>query len=463
MEVYITRRKLTWLAFALCCGLPGLLAQIDMPQSMDVIKGQKVVLRATYRTTSGTDPSTNTILWNFVSDSTQLIISYTKGSVSSGSSQFKDRVGFTDPNPRTNISIYINNTQESDSGRYLCQVIIPNSPGLTAELSLDVKVPPAVPKCSMSGKPVAKGNVTLSCTSGAGKPIPVYKWKKTSPSSEVFFSPMLDEKTGTLKLANLTSSMSGKYVCTASNTVGSETCLINLEVISSTNVGMIVGAVVGSVVGFLFLVLLCILYLLKRRRDNEDDMANEIKEDAQAPKRVSWAKSNMGSDIISKNGTLSSIASSPRHRDLAPHNNHHHHHDNHHLHQQLQQYPQRPGSDTASIVTATGSMAGYGRPSRHHHNSSSTPTPTPTHYGYNNNTGTLPIGQAPSEPAGAPHPERYAPLPQAQAVPQTYAHANPRAPSPPPLPQSTVTPANIARMGGVPIMVPAQNQAGSLV
>lgn len=468
MEVYVAPGKLTLLAFALCCGLPGLWAQIDMPQtSMDVIKGQKVVLRATYRTTPGSDPSTNTILWNFVSDSTQLIISYTKGSVSVGSSQFKDRVGFTDPNPRTNISLYINNTQESDSGRYLCQVIIPNSPGLTAELSLDVKVPPAIPKCSMSGKPVAKGNVTLSCSSGAGKPVPVYKWKKISPSSEVFFSPMLDEKTGTLKLANLTSSMSGKYVCTAANTAGSETCLVNLEVISSTNVGMIVGAVVGSVVGFLFILLLCILYLLKRRRDSEDDMANEIKEDAQAPKRVSWAKSNMGSDIISKNGTLSSIASSPRHKE--PSHNNHHLDGNHHQHhlQQLQHYPQRPPSDTASIVTATGSISAGYRPSRHHHQQQL--APTPTHF-YNHNSGTLPVSEA------AAAPERYGPLPQAQSVPQTYAHrhhhdptasaaSSTRAPSPPPLPlsSSTVTAANIARMGGVPIMVPAQNQAGSLV
>lgn len=56
-------------------------------------------------------------------------------------------------------------------------------------------VPPAVPKCSLSGKPVLKGNVTLSCKSSSGKPIPLYKWKKTSPTSEVFFSPMLSEST----------------------------------------------------------------------------------------------------------------------------------------------------------------------------------------------------------------------------------------------------------------------------
>ncbi|XP_070773523.1 endothelial cell adhesion molecule a [Enoplosus armatus] len=457
MEVRATSRKLALLPFAFLLGLSGIWAQIQMPQtSMDVIKGQMVVLRASYGTEPGSDLSTNTIIWNFVSNNTQLIISYTKGSTSVGSSQFKGRVGFTAGMPLRDVSLYINNTQESDSGRYLCQIIIPGNPGYTAELSLDVKVPPAVPKCSLSGKPVLKGNVTLSCKSSSGKPIPLYKWRKTSPTSEVFFSPMLNEKAGTLRLSNLSSNMSGKYVCTASNSAGSESCFVNLEIVTSTNVGMIVGATVGSVVGFIFLLLLCLVFLVKRRRDNEDDMANEIKEDAQAPKRVSWAKSGMGSDIISKNGTLSSIASSPHHKESS-----HHHHNNHHHH--LQQYPQRPSSDTASIITATGSTAGY-RPSRHHGAS------TPTHYSYNNNT-TLPRGQAvPSEAStngsSLPRPERYAQLPQAQALPQTYSQPQLQlqaAPSPPPLPTSTVTAANITRMGGVPIMVPAQNQAGSLV
>lgn len=45
----------------------------------------------------------------------------------------------------------------------------------------------------------------------------------------------------------------------------------------ATNVGMIVGATVGSLVGVGFLLLICVVYVLKRRRDNEDDLANEIK------------------------------------------------------------------------------------------------------------------------------------------------------------------------------------------
>lgn len=455
MEVCATSRKLTLLSFTFLLGLSGIWAQIQMPQtSMDVIKGKMVELRASYNTDASSDLRQNTIIWNFVTESTQLIVSYTKDSMSVGSSQFKGRVGFISSMPSRDVSLYINNTQESDSGRYLCQIIIPGNPGFTAELSLDVKVPPAVPKCSLSGKPVLKGNVTLSCTSSSGKPIPSYKWRKESPISEVFFSPMLNEKTGTLKLSNLSSNMSGKYVCTASNSAGSETCIINLDIVTSTNVGMIVGATVGSLVGVGFLLLICVVYVLKRRRDNEDDLANEIKEDAQAPKRVSWAKSGMGSDIISKNGTLSSIASSPHHKESSHHHNNHHH---------LQQYPQRPPSDTASIITATGSTAGY-RPSRHHGAS------TPTHYSYNNNT-TLPRGQPVSSEASTngsslPRPERYTQLPQAQVLPQTYSQQqlqHQAAPSPPPLPTSTVTASNITRMGGVPIMVPAQNQAGSLV
>ncbi|XP_072230933.1 endothelial cell adhesion molecule a isoform X2 [Leuresthes tenuis] len=424
--------------------------------SVEAIKGQSVELKALYTPDTGSDLSLNVVVWNLVSNNSQLIISYNKGSTSVSSPQYNGRVRFSDKMPSRDVSLYINNTQESDSGRYFCQVLFPNKAGVTAELILNVKVPPAVPKCSLSGKPVLKGNVTLSCHSSSGKPIPMYKWRKTSPSSEVFFSPMANEKTGTLKLSNLSSNMSGKYMCTASNSAGAETCVINLDIVSSSKVGVIVGATVGSVLGFIFLLFVCLAFLVlfKRRRYNEDDMANEIKEDAQAPKRVSWAKSGMGSDVISKNGTLSSIASSPHHKDPT-----HHHSSNHHL----QQYPQHPASDTASIITATGSTAGY-RPSRHHGAS------TPTHYSYNNSA-TLPRGQPVSSEAitngsSLPVQERYTQLPQAQALPQSYTQPQMQlqvAPPPPPLPTSTITASNISRMGGVPIMVPAQNQAGSLV
>lgn len=67
------------------------------------------------------------------------IISYSSGQIGIGSTDFRRRVGFATSMPSANLSIYINKTQESDSGRYLCNVIIPGAPGIWGELSLNVK------------------------------------------------------------------------------------------------------------------------------------------------------------------------------------------------------------------------------------------------------------------------------------------------------------------------------------
>lgn len=57
-----------------CVLYPGIWAQLQMPEtSMTVIKGKMVVLRASYSTAPDHELSTNTILWNFVSNSTQLV------------------------------------------------------------------------------------------------------------------------------------------------------------------------------------------------------------------------------------------------------------------------------------------------------------------------------------------------------------------------------------------------------
>ncbi|XP_007231181.3 endothelial cell adhesion molecule a [Astyanax mexicanus] len=422
-----TRGKLGTLlpAFTLLCLLSGVFTDLQLPQkSMEVIQGQTVVLQATY---SGADIAQGTVIWNNA-DKSETIISYINGDVAVGP-VYKGRAGFDNEMPNNNLAIYINNTVESDSGRYTCQVILPTIPGPPKSLTLDVKVPPAIPECSLQGKPVLKANVTLYCHSSSGKPVPKYKWVKTSPTTEVFFSPMLNETGGTLKLNNLSSNMSGKYECTSSNSAGEGKCYINLEVITSTNAGVIAGATVGAVVGFVLIVLF-IIFLWTRRRDTEEDLANDIKEDAQAPKRVSWAKSGTGSDIVSKNGTLSSINSSPHLRDT--HNHYQHHYSHSHSH---------PTSDTASIIT--GSTAGF-RPRP----VASTATPEHTLPGYNTNP-TLPL-QHPAPPSS-----------NGGSLPRTEA-AQPQMPRPPPLPTG-VSIANISRMGGVPIMVPAQNQAGSLV
>lgn len=148
---------------------------------------------------------------------------------------------------------------------------------------------------------------------------------------------------------------------------------------------------------------------------------------------MSWAKSNTGSDVVSKNGTLSSIATSPRPRD--PHQPNFH-------------YPYSPTSASDSSVinayqlrpgeanTLQG-LPGYnmgGTPSRKHK-------------------------RPPSANGGPPQLLRGPPL---AAAPCRTDGAQPQMPAPPPLgapsPSSTLT-----RVGAVAVMVPSQSQAGSLV
>ncbi|KAA8594063.1 hypothetical protein FQN60_004897 [Etheostoma spectabile] len=237
-------------------------------------QGARCGLHAWYSPNS--DISKNPVVWHFTGKETKQVISFSSGEVGYGQNEFTKRVGFSAAMPSANLSIYINNTQESDSGAYLCTVIIPGSPVLLGNIHLNVKVPPSPPVCAMTGNPVVKGNVTLSCKSSHGKPVPQYKWTKSAPMSEVFFSPMQNERHGTLRLSNLTKSMSGKYICRASNTAGSDSCSVNLEVITSSNAGMIAAATLGSIVGLVAMVLF-LIFILRRRGDTEEEMANEIK------------------------------------------------------------------------------------------------------------------------------------------------------------------------------------------
>lgn len=50
--------------------------------------------------------------------------------------QFKDRVGFLHQMPSSDVSFYINNTRESDSGSYIFQNV---NDGITETVTLDVK------------------------------------------------------------------------------------------------------------------------------------------------------------------------------------------------------------------------------------------------------------------------------------------------------------------------------------
>ncbi|KAM9269227.1 endothelial cell-selective adhesion molecule [Morus bassanus] len=387
------------LALAALLGVSSAMLEVHVGTgSVFSVEGQQAVLPAWYTSRSQKKPYVTWLLDKEDADPFQ-ILTYLDGVAKVEETELKPRVGFLYPVLTHNISVLINATREHDSGQYMCTVNVVDDVTSTGKnvgvINLTVLVPPATPACQLHGNPAVGANVTLSCASAKGKPPPAYQWHRTAPTLQVFFPPAQDRARGTLKLTNLSLDMSGVYVCVAENRAGSAECSIILEVHSTSTKAVIAGAVLGSLGALAIVVFFTrrVVGYRRKKRDSQEEAANEIKEDAVAPKTPSWARSP-ASDTISKTSTLSSIGGTRE-----------------------KPYRARPPSDTASILTATGSYRG----------------PPPRGGGRTPNL---------SPPAVNGAPQR---------------RQDPAAPP------GSLPPSSLARAGAVPVMVPAQSRAGSLV
>ncbi|XP_032724699.1 endothelial cell-selective adhesion molecule [Lontra canadensis] len=352
---------------------------------LKAVEGSEVVLPAWYTVQGHVSSSQRwellTVMWFLEQEGKDLnqVLAYISGTTSS-----KSGVSLVYSMPSQNVSLRLQDLQEKDSGSYRCSVNVQDHQGIkrshsSKTLELSVLVPPAPPSCGLLGVPRVGTNVTLSCQSPRSKPAAQYQWERAPPSAQVFFAPVLDAIRGSLSLTNLSSPMSGVYICRAHNEVGSAQCNVTLEVSTGPGPTVVAGAVVGTLVGLGLLAGLVLLY--QRRSKALEEPANDIKEDATAPRTLPWPK---GSDTISKNGTLSSVTSARALRHP--------------------QGPPRPGALTPTLSL------------------SSQVLPSPR-------------------------------LPRTDG-----AQPQPISPSP-----GGVSSSALSRMGAVPVMVPAQSQAGSLV
>ncbi|KAM8927428.1 endothelial cell-selective adhesion molecule, partial [Pelodytes ibericus] len=412
-------------------GLSSALLEVHVQKTTIVaVEGENITLSVSYTSSSVQSPY---VTWLFERQNSKevQILKYLGGTMSSEEPQFKGRLSFVYTMPSKNISIAIHKVQESDSGWYKCYVDVADDVGSKGsnigQINVTILVVPSVPKCQIHGTPYIGSNTTLSCQSAIGKPSPSYFWTRTSPDTQVFFAPAQDTQKGTLTLRNLTSEMSGMYVCISKNQAGSSNCSIMVQVTSYSRTAMIVGAVIGSIAGFCCLVILMVVLIYfyrRKKKDSQDEMENEIKEDSQAPKPMTWVKSNE-SDIVFKNGTLSSVNTNRDHKA----------------------YNSKSPSDTASVTTTTGSNLGY-KPNYPNERVITTPTLS---------NQSLPSYMAPQNGsyynnARAHTDNLQKPNGHNQQAPKKQINIT-----------SGVTPSNLVRMGAVPVMVPAQSQAGSLV
>ncbi|KAG8522013.1 Immunoglobulin superfamily member 11, partial [Galemys pyrenaicus] len=233
---------------------------------------------------------------------------------------------------------------------------------------------------------------------------------------------------GTVTIRNISTLSSGLYQCVASNAIGTSTCLLDLQVISPQprSIGVIAGAIgTGAVI-----IIFCIALILgaffywrsKNKEEEEEEIPNEIREDDLPPK-CSSAKAFHTEVSSSENNTLTSSntyngrywSNKPKvHRNTESFN---------HFSDLRQSFSLRSGNATIPSIYANGNHL-----------------------------------------APAPH-KTLVVTANRGSSPQVMSRSNGsvRKPRPPHLHSYTVSQATLERIGAVPVMVPAQSRAGSLV
>ncbi|KAM9204555.1 immunoglobulin superfamily member 11 isoform 4-T4 [Mergus octosetaceus] len=313
------------------------------------------------------------------------VILYQGGQIFGGAPQFYGRVGFAVTMPTTSASIFINNTQLSDTGTYQC--LVNNLPDRGSRnigvIGLTVLVPPSAPLCRIQGSLDVGSDVTLTCSSEEGIPRPTYLWEKLDNVPKLPPTATQDQVQGTVTLRNISTVSSGLYQS-------------------------------------LF------YWKNKHKEEEEEEIPNEIREDDLPPKCSSAAKTFHADASSSENDTLTSSNT----------------------------YNSRYWNDPKANH-ATDSFT-------HFSNSNDTRQPP---FSRSGSTSARPVYANGGHPSPAA-PKTLVVTASTAPSPQEVARSNGSVSRKPRLPQTrsyAVSQATLERIGAVPVMVPAQSRAGSLV
>ncbi|XP_023135941.1 coxsackievirus and adenovirus receptor homolog [Amphiprion ocellaris] len=289
-----------------CCVLlslfTGLASGLEIistgPTSIEKASGQSVKLDCQF-TLAPEDSGPLDIEWSLLSSDNQnedkVVILY------SGDRAYEDyyppmkgRVHFNSADPKNgDASINLTGLKSSDSGTYQCKV--KKAPGIRSrKMLLIVMVKPSKPRCYTEGPTEEGKDIVLRCTTNEGTKPMQYSWERTSDSKVLPASAVLDPMGGTINVRNASASASGTYRCIASNRVGTEECILYLNVTPPPNTA---GIIAGAIIAVLLILIIIAIILFcccraRHRKKYEKEICNEIREDVPPPKsRVSTARS----------------------------------------------------------------------------------------------------------------------------------------------------------------------------
>lgn len=231
----------------------------------------------------------------------------------------KGRVHFNSPDPKNgDASMNIMGLKATDTGTYQCKV--KKVPGIgSRKFLLTVMVRPSKPRCYAEGQTQVGKDMMLRCSSVEGTQPLQYIWERTTGNKLLPPLAVLDPVGGTMSLRNATGKASGTYRCLAKNRIGTEECMVVVNVTQPPNTA---GVIAGAVICVLLLLILLALFVFcccraRQKKKYEKEIAYEIREDVPPPKsRVSTARSF--TSVGSQRSSLGSMSPSNLHEYTKP-------------------------------------------------------------------------------------------------------------------------------------------------
>ncbi|XP_038632229.1 V-set and immunoglobulin domain-containing protein 1-like isoform X2 [Scyliorhinus canicula] len=254
---------------------------------LNATEGGNVTLLCTFTTTLE-NLSDLTIAWTFLRSlpKAQFQMYYYGDKLTYINKEFNGRLLAT--HTPGNASITIEKLRPSDSGNYLCQV--DNPPDFTGNhigsVVLTVLVAPSKPTCGIKPHPVKTDSAILSCHSDEGVPVPTYHWVEIVNHVPENIFGHSGRTSGLLTISNISAHEYGVYQCTASNSLGNQSCTFDLSTLYAET-DHIIGAIIGAVLAAI--VIGAIVWVVARKakknakKNVEKDTELQVKQEAMKP------------------------------------------------------------------------------------------------------------------------------------------------------------------------------------
>ncbi|XP_066225983.1 coxsackievirus and adenovirus receptor isoform X3 [Saccopteryx leptura] len=272
------------LRFLLLCGIADVIRSLSVTSPVQMIekaKGETAYLPCKF-THSPEDQGPLDIEWLLSPADNQkvdqVIILYSGDKIYDDYYEdLKGRVHFTSSDLKSgDASINVTNLQLSDIGTYQCKV--KKAPGVgNKKIQLTVLVKPSGIRCYVDGSEEIGNDFKLKCEPKEGSLPLQYEWQKLSNSQKLPTALITEMTSSVINVKNATTEYSGTYRCTVSNRVGSDQCLLRLDVVPPSNrAATIAGAIIGTL---LALVLISLILFCCRKKRREKKYEKEVHHD----------------------------------------------------------------------------------------------------------------------------------------------------------------------------------------